>query len=312
VPALEPFLRRQPPLETLRWVERAVGRGARVSSLRRMRGGTSSAVHAVNVVDARGQVHRLVLRRFVRADWFAREPDLAEREARVLQLLERSKVPAPRLVAVDPRGDVCDVPAVLMTRLPGRVDFAPDDIDAWLEQLAGALPAIHSVDANARTLVQPYAPYYDMREKEAPMWSRQRGAWEEALRIVREPRPASKRCFIHRDYHPANVLWSRGRLSGVIDWINASWGPPEIDVAHCRHNLVCVFGVDMADRFLRAYESILGVKQQPYWDLLSVLDSGMLSGPVFEGWEELGVTGLTARVVRRRLDDYLVGLVRRL
>jgi len=313
VPALELFLRRRPPPEALRWAERAVGRGARITTVRRMRGGTSSAVHAVNVRDASGRRHPLVLRRFVRADWLAMEPDVAEREARVLQLLERSVVPAPRLVAVDARGEICDAPAVLMTRLPGRVDFAPGDVDSWLRQLAAALPAIHAVDGAARGMVPPYAPYYDMHERDVPSWSANRGAWKEALRIVRRPRPATASCFIHRDYHPANVLWSRGRLSGVIDWINASWGPPGIDVGHCRKDLAIVFGVEMADRFLDAHRSLTGADHDPYWDLLCLLDSGLLSGKrVFEGWEEVGVTGLTPAVVRRRLDAYVGSLVGRL
>ena len=310
---LEPFIRRRPPPEALRWVERAAGRGARITSIRRLRGGTSSAVHAVNLRDARGTLHRLVLRRFVRAGWLALEPDLAEREARVLRLLERSPVPAPQLVAVDERGRECDVPSVLMTRLPGRVDFTPDDVTSWLDQLAAVLPAIHAVDGGAREVVQPYSTYYDMQAIEGPAWSEDRSAWEQAIAIVRGPAPATTRCFIHRDYHPANVLWTRGRLTGVIDWINASWGPPEIDVGHCRKDLSIVFGVETADRFLQAYRSLTGADHHPYWDLLCLLDSGFLSGSgIFEGWAELGLKGLTPRLMRQRLDEYVRSVLARL
>ena len=308
---LEPFLRRRPPAEALDWARAAVGRGARIASLRRLRGGTSSAVHAVNVVDARGRLHRLVLRRFVRADWLAREPDLAEREARVLQLLERSAVPAPRLIAVDAQGQRCDVPAVLMTRLPGRVDYAPRDVASWLDQLAAALPSIHAVDA--RDAVPPYYTYHDVREIEPPAWSRKPRLWERALDAVRGPRPSTTPCFIHRDYHPGNVLWSRGRLTGVIDWINASWGPRGIDAGHCRKNVAIVYGVEMADGFLEAYQRVAGVNHHPYWDLLSLMDIDLLDGPgVFPGWPELGVKGLTAKTVRARLDEYLASVVARL
>lgn len=310
---LEPFIRRRPPPEALRWVERAAGRGTRITSIRRLRGGTSSAVHAVNLHDARGKLHRLVLRRFVRANWLALEPDLAEREARVLRLLERSALPAPQLVAVDERGRECDVPAVLMTRLPGRVDFTPRDLTSWIDQLARMLPAIHAIDTGARDAVQPYQPYYDMQAVEVPAWSEDRSAWEQAIRIVRSPAPAATRCFIHRDYHPANTLWTRGRLTSVIDWVNASWGPPGIDVGHCRHNLASVFGVGMADRFLRAYESLTGTEHHPYWDLLCLLDSGLLSGSgISPGWLELGLKGLTPQLMRRRLDEYVSSVVARL
>ncbi len=72
---------------------------------------------------------RLVIRRHLLFGWLAEETDLAEKEARNLQLLERKGIAAPRLVAVDVDGSACDVPAVLMTRLPGHLELAPKDVD---------------------------------------------------------------------------------------------------------------------------------------------------------------------------------------
>jgi thiamine kinase-like enzyme len=80
--------------------------------------------------------------------------------------------------------------------------------------------------------------------------------------------------LIHRDYHPENTLWSRGRLTGVVDWTQASWGPPELDVAHMRWNLAADHGQQVADQFLACYREITGraLEHQPYWDLVSLLD----------------------------------------
>ena len=114
------LLRGAPPEPALAWCAAAVGPGARVERVAALDGGTSSAVHAVDVVDAGGRAHRLVLRRFVRADWLAREPDIARREGAALALLAGSEVPAPALVALDPDGREAGAPAVLMTRLAGR------------------------------------------------------------------------------------------------------------------------------------------------------------------------------------------------
>jgi 8-oxo-dGTP pyrophosphatase MutT (NUDIX family)/aminoglycoside phosphotransferase (APT) family kinase protein len=310
---LDPAVRRRPPPEALRWVEATVGRGARVTSLRRLRGGYSTAVHAVNVTDRRGRGHRLVLRRFVHAEWLAREPDTPEREARVLKLLARSDVAAPELAAVDPTGTECDVPAVLMTRQPGRVVFAPDGFEPWLRQMAGALPAVHAVDSDAAGLVQPYQRYHDMTQFEPPHWSAAPQAWARAIDVVNGPPPATRPCFIHRDYHPGNVLWSRGRLTGVIDWINASWGPPGIDVAHCRSNLAQLHGVEVAEVFLAACRS-LGIvdEAQPYWDLVDLLDMGSLAErDVYAAWHDAGLTHLTTAIVRARLDEYVTVVVGR-
>src|SRR5438445_11602518 len=105
-----------------------------------MAGATSSEVHAVTTETARGARRRLVLRRYVNRAWLAREPDLAEHEARVLSLLASTEVRAPELVAVDPTGSSCDVPAVLMTRLPGVPRRRPD-----VRRLAELLPVVHAL-----------------------------------------------------------------------------------------------------------------------------------------------------------------------
>ena len=62
----------------------------------------------------------LVLRRWARPGWEADDPDLtAAREALVLERLAGTPVPAPELVAADPDAAACDVPALLITRVPG-------------------------------------------------------------------------------------------------------------------------------------------------------------------------------------------------
>jgi len=116
-PADERLLRGQPPPQALQWAAAAVGAGARVRAVRALEGGTSSAIHALSVEDASGRTHSLVLRRFVRLDWLAEEPDLAEREATALAVAADGQLPTPQLVATDPRGEAAGVPAVLMTRL---------------------------------------------------------------------------------------------------------------------------------------------------------------------------------------------------
>src|SRR5690348_12879166 len=92
------LLRGRPPRSAQRWVAQAVGPSARIRSVRALMGGNSSAIHLFVVEDRAGRVHRLVLRRYVRGDWLAEEPDLAEREAGVLRLLAGAAVPAPVLV----------------------------------------------------------------------------------------------------------------------------------------------------------------------------------------------------------------------
>src|SRR5258708_19135323 len=136
---------RPPTPRAKRWIEKAVAPSAEVVGVRLLSGGSASAVHAVDVRVAGGTTLRLVLRRHLLFSSLQEEPDLAEREARNLQLLERAGIAAPRLVAVDPDGAECDVPAVLMTRMPGQLELKPGNLDLWLRRMAELLPPIHTI-----------------------------------------------------------------------------------------------------------------------------------------------------------------------
>jgi len=301
------FLRRRPPPQALAWVERALGPGSRIVTIRRLRGGTSAAVHLLRVSGAPGGVETVVLRRFVRAEWLAEEPDLAEREMRVLDALRGCGLPVPDCLAADPSGAECDVPAVLMTRVTGRIELQPRDLSAYLGQLAAFLPALHALGTVEG--LPAYRAWFLSHPFEVPAWSRRPELWLRANEVASTPPPDATPTLIHRDYHPANTLWRYGRLSGVTDWVNACNGPPGNDVAHCRVNLSALFGVEAADEFRAAYERVAGVKHHPYWDLLDALDTGP---PGSGQWNDAGRTDLTNAILRPRVEAYLEGLVRQL
>ncbi|TDD63607.1 aminoglycoside phosphotransferase family protein, partial [Actinomadura darangshiensis] len=79
--------------------------------------------------------------------------------------------------------------------------------------------------------------------------------------------------FIHRDYHADNTLWSYGRLTGVVDWSDASSGPIAVDIARMRRGLALRYGTPVADRFLSSFDQVSGGhRHDPYWDVRSLLD----------------------------------------
>ncbi len=85
--------------------------------------------------------------------------------------------------------------------------------------------------------------------------------------------------LVHRDYHSGNVLFdpSTGGVSGLVDWANASLGAPDVDVGHCRFNLVGQRGRAEADRFRDRWLTESGRdRYDPTYDLLAVV--GGLSG----------------------------------
>lgn len=304
--ALPPEIRRRPPPEAIRWAARSLGRGARVTSARRLRAGTSSAVHLLRVEGVRG-LEWAVIRRFVREDWFTEEPDAPAMEVRVLRALEGAGLPVPRVIAADVTGEECGTQAVLMTRVPGRLDLAPRDLEGYVRSLAQFLPRLHSLGPVEG--VPPYRPWFRARPFAPPAWSRRPELWLRANEIASQGAPPFEATFIHRDYHPGNTLWRYGRLSGVTDWVTASNGPAGIDAAHCRVNLSALFGVEAAEAFREAYEAASGEEQHPYWDLLDALDTGP---PPSGQWADAGRSDLETAVVRPRVEAYLELLVRRL
>jgi aminoglycoside phosphotransferase (APT) family kinase protein len=315
------LLRRRPPAAALRWAAAPFGPGSRVVAVRPLPSAWL-ANHAVDVADTAGATHRLVLRRWARPGWDDEDPDFnAAREAAVLELLAPTPVPAPPLVAADPDAAICDAPALLLGRLPGRPPTLRDPAPL-VEGLAAALPPIHAVavpaagggagaggsaqpdprplphpdpqpDPPPATRVVPaYHRFYEPETLVPPAWSDRPGLWERAFAVAAGPPPDDQACFIHRDYHPGNTLWTGGRLTGVVDWIGGSWGPPSVDLGHMRVNLTADLGLAVADRFLAAHRAQTGFEHHPWWDVASAVDVAPETGPAWRGVEDLVAAAL--------------------
>jgi aminoglycoside phosphotransferase (APT) family kinase protein len=291
------------------WIETAAD--CRVISVAVLPGATSSALHRVEV-ERNGKPLSLVLRRFTNDAWVRAEPDIAVREAASVQHATRAGLPAPELVATDRDGSYCGVPATLVTLIQGDVVLLPANRQEWIRGLAHAAAKIHRVDAAG--FRWKYRGYNDRDSLQVPQWSQLPDAWRKAIDVVQGAAPSYRECFVHRDYHPSNVLWSNGRVSGVVDWVNACRGPAGIDVAWCRHNLANLHGVSVADEFLVAYIDAAGsdFEYDPHWDLMSVVE--LLPGPpsMYEGWRAVGVANISNAVMRERVDLYVASVVARL
>ena len=169
-------------------------------------------------------------------------------------------------LAADPEAAHCDVPALLLTRLAGHPPRSLEaGADGFCRELAGALAQIHDAGGTAGTQLHPYRLYYDRAHAAPARWMPATAIWADVTAAVRERPPPAAMTLIHRDYHPKNTLWSRLRLTGVVDWTQASWGPPGLDVGHMRWNLVADNGQDVANRFLACYQAATGaaVGDQP-------------------------------------------------
>jgi aminoglycoside phosphotransferase (APT) family kinase protein len=240
------------PVAARAWVNTAIGPDELVVAARDLPGATSSALYDLTTMTRLGAKRHLVLRWYPDDAVFVDEPQAIEREAAALDALAGTDVPAPRLVGVLPR-DVAPPAAILMTHLAGSASFELADPEA----VRDVLEAIHAVDPSPLAGYR-YAGYHEGFELIRPPWWRDTATWDRAVTRTLTARPTGQDRFIHRDFHPGNLLWLGPRLTGVVDWVNACVGPVGIDVAHCRLNLAILWGPERADAILAG---------DPAWDI---------------------------------------------
>lgn len=262
---------------------------------RRFLGGITSSVHRLSLRLPDGTSTQVVLKRFTNPGWGDAQA-IIQNEAAALSAVEASVVPAPRLLGASPDGaDTEGAPSLLMTRAPGSVWLTPHDVDAWIRQLATLLPSLHAGDADVCTR-QPR----DLDALTVPASASRPEVWTTAKSVIATERPPGDAVFVHGDYQHFNVLWSRGRLSALVDWSGSRIAPPDLDVGHCRLNLAVLYSVEIAERFRHVYESEAGRPVEPWWDvhqLLAYSDSWLDFIPVqVAGRAPVDVRGMTGRV----------------
>ena len=145
----------------------------------------------------------------------------------------------PEVIAFSPHGQDCGGhPSILRTRLRGRVQLTPGDAGGWLGQIAATAAAIHDAAIRAPA----FEAWIEPDRLVPPSSAADPGLWQAAFTVLRQPGGSGATRFIHREFQHFNFLWARGRLTGVVDWGEASTGPPDVDVGHCRLNLAVLFG----------------------------------------------------------------------
>lgn len=250
------------------------------------------------------------------------EPD-ALRQARVMTVLT-GDVPVPPILATEPDPAVLGAPFFLMPRVPGRI---PGDVPSWHrrgwtteltpEQRArlhdaalGALVRLHHVDTAAPELAflerpgagtpleRHVAHLAHWHEWCRPVLRYDADVIAEAMRYVQAEQPADdRRAVVWGDARVGNMIFADDlSVAALLDWEEATLGPPEIDVAWWA----------MFDEFLceaQGYERLAGVPDRQ----ATFASYEELSGVALRDIEYYGVlAGLQLCLINSRLADLLV------
>jgi aminoglycoside phosphotransferase (APT) family kinase protein len=172
----------------------------------------------------------------------------------------------PESLAHDSTGARAGYPSLLMTYLPGKPVLHEMDLRQMVEPLA----ILHAHGAPKG--FPRYRHWFDIDRLAIPKWTKWPDTWAELIGAVNGGEPRAKHVLLHRDYHPGNLMWEHGMLSGIVDWPSSCRGPRGIDVAHARGNLALVDGVAAAEEFLRAYRQIVpSYDHDSWWDIADLL-----------------------------------------
>ncbi|MFI6525557.1 phosphotransferase family protein [Streptomyces uncialis] len=303
---------------TLAWVGRHLEAGERIVEAEALHGGITAEMRRLIIGTRDGGTRDLVLRSYVDPFHMENAEDGLMREAGALTLLAGTAVPAPSLVAVDPAAAQCAYPSLLMTHLAGRTVLADRGVEARVRLLARQLVAIHAVHPAERP--RAYTTLTTADTVVVPKGA-DAAVWAAAIEVIRGPAPPYEGRFLHRDFQPGNVLFDvspshpeGARITGVVDWAGPSWGPADLDVAHCSVNLALLHGPAWGLRFAEAYEEAGGVlaasgSERRYWRVRDALAASEEVRSVSQPWREAGRAELTTRAVEERLDAYVTALM---
>lgn len=173
------------------------------------------------------------------------------REARLLQALEQSAVPVPRILAICESDGVLGAPFALMSYVPGYVieSTLPAGLEAAVERrraaesFIDALVAVHAVDVDRAGLSWLGRPGHYL-ERQLRRFS---GTWEisrtrelpamtELERGLRAALPVpGEATLIHGDVRLGNAIFapeSPARVAALLDWEMATLGDPLADLGY--------------------------------------------------------------------------------
>lgn len=235
------------------------------------------------VLEARlkdGNLYKIVVRRYKIFGNYDRG-EKARREFKTFQLLNRYHVPAPETRLLDESGDILGSPGMVVSFVPGnlRMDTIPDPRD-WACKLAHTLAKIHSIpcgeEEQSFLLKGNAEATWFLNGERPPAYMQEYPGGSEVWQILHDhfPKiPSVPPVLLHLDYWSGNILWDENEISAVIDWEEAAYGDPGVDVGYALMNMMLMGLPDAADEFLRVYESEMGnpLSNLEFWELAAAV-----------------------------------------
>lgn len=281
--------------------------GCRLVAARKLVGGASAESTALEIEAPDGGRFRRVVRRHGEGDR-AVNPDVARDEHALLTVLAGDGFPVPRPRGHDDSGTLLPTPYILTDFVEGTAERPQEQRGTAVDRMADELARLHRIGAGDRRLAfllrrDPLCRR-EIASEHADDGDR---ALEETIRAALMPHwplPQGEAVLLHGDFWPGNLLWQGERLAAVIDWEDACFGDPQVDLGPARLELLWAWGDEAKERFTDGYAAATGraLDDLPLYDLWTALRALLrMPGwglPVQEGLEK-------RRLLRGFVDDAL-------
>jgi aminoglycoside phosphotransferase (APT) family kinase protein len=261
----------------LRAVARKINPAAELLRAWRLEGGVSAEVIAIEIGLPGDRSEKIVIRQYGDSKLLA-NPDVADQEFRLLELARSAGVPAPKPYLADSSGQILSRPYLAIGLVEGKTVLDPPaDVRSVARPLAAVLARIHGIPRDDAPFLADKQEWFGRRLSQTPATFDEALTEREiraALTRVWPPAPGNEPVLLHGDFWPGNTLWQQGRLAAVIDWEDAGFGDPLIDLANGRLEITMNLGQEVTREFTRHYRSLmpsLDYTNLPHWDLCAAL-----------------------------------------
>lgn len=222
-----------------------------------------------------------IVKAYSRPGFVAEYPDCVEHTVRATEhVAGHSDLVVPRVVAVDASGDEAGVPSLIMTAIGGHPLEVPTR--RTFDRVIDVAEVIHTIAVGE-------FPWQHHRYNEPggvfpPGWFADRSLFAHLVSMSEEA--VSDQVFIHRDFHPGNLLLDGEHVTGIIDWDYACVGPSGEDYGRTWLNLAVGYG----RRISGVFASRAARRLDPRWVAATWLDWL----PYYEGPDDVEAWGSVA------------------
>ena len=238
--------------------------GARLRDVRRLTGGVSAVVHALDLEPRDGPPRTVVVRQLRKHVSAGAGDDPVRREFALTRAVHGAGIPVPEPLAAE--SDAATGPFLAMAFAAGSTEIPRERLETRLAVMARTLADVHALPTDDL----PALPLrMDPRPEVFDFLGPDRRALADWLGARADTACHAPPRLLHGDFWPGNLLWVDDTLSAVLDWEDAAIGDPLSDVACTMLELTYLFGPAAATAFAAAYRqhAPLDDARLPLWQV---------------------------------------------